>query len=62
MPELIEQYAKKFNENFPLFALMGMDDEEVEAIIQDRSGPARFQGPGFSQGKNFDFPEIRQTA
>lgn len=35
MPELIEQYAKKFNENFPLFALMGMDDEEVEAIIQN---------------------------
>lgn len=35
MPELIEQYAKKFNENFPLFALMGMDDEEVEAIIQE---------------------------
>lgn len=35
MPELIEQYAKKFNESFPLFALMGMDDEEVEAIIQE---------------------------
>ena len=35
MPELIEQYAKKFNENFPLFSLMGMDDEEVEAIIQE---------------------------
>lgn len=35
MPELIEQYAEKFNENFPLFVLMGMDDEEVEAIIQE---------------------------
>ena len=35
MPELIERYAEKFNENFPLFALMGMDDEEVEAIIQE---------------------------
>lgn len=35
MPELIEQYSEKFNENFPLFALMGMDDEEVEAIIQE---------------------------
>lgn len=35
MPELIEQYAEKFNENLPLFALMGMDDEEVEAIIQE---------------------------
>lgn len=35
MPELIEQYAEKFNENFPWFALMGMDDEEVEAIIQE---------------------------
>ena len=30
MPELIERYAEKFNENFPLFALMGMDDEEVD--------------------------------
>ena len=35
MPELIEQYAEKFNENFPLFALMGMEESEVEAIIQD---------------------------
>lgn len=35
MPELIEQYAEKFNENFPLFALMGLDDSEVEAVIQE---------------------------
>ena len=35
MPELIKQYAEKFNENFPLFALMGLDDEEIEAILQD---------------------------
>lgn len=35
MPELIEQYAERFNENFPLFALMGLDDAEVEALIRD---------------------------
>ena len=33
--ELIEQYVERFHENFPLFALMGLDDEEIEAILQD---------------------------
>ena len=34
MAELIEQYVERFNENFPLFALMGVEESEVEAIIQ----------------------------
>lgn len=33
--ELIEQYVERFHENVPLFALMGMEESEVEAIIQD---------------------------
>lgn len=33
--ELIKQYVERFHENFPLFALMGMEESEVEAIIQD---------------------------
>lgn len=33
--ELIEQYVERFHENFPLFALMSMEESEVEAIIQD---------------------------
>lgn len=33
--ELIEQYLERFHENFPLFALMGVEEAEVEAIIQD---------------------------
>ena len=35
MAELIEQYLERFHENFPLFALMGVEEAEVEAIIQD---------------------------
>lgn len=35
MAELIQKYLERFNENFPLFALMGVDDEEIEAIIQE---------------------------
>ena len=35
MAELIEQYLEQFHENFPLFALMGVEEAEVEAIIQD---------------------------
>lgn len=35
MAELIKQYLERFNENFPLFTLMGVDEKEVEAIIQD---------------------------
>lgn len=33
--ELIEQYVERFHENFPLFALMGVEEAEVKAIIQD---------------------------
>lgn len=35
MIELIEQYLDRFNENFPLFALMGVEEAEIESIIQD---------------------------
>lgn len=35
MIELIEQYLGRFNENFPLFALMGVEEAEIESIIQD---------------------------
>ena len=35
MAELIEQYLEQFHENFPLFTLMGVEEAEVEAIIQD---------------------------
>lgn len=35
MIELIEQYLARFNENFPLFALMGVEEAEIESIIQD---------------------------
>ena len=35
MAELIEQYLERFHENFPLFALMGVEEAEVKAIIQD---------------------------
>lgn len=35
MFELIERYVERFNENFPLFALMGVDDAKIEAIIQE---------------------------
>lgn len=34
MIELLQQYVERFNENFPLFTLMGLDDKEIEAIIQ----------------------------
>lgn len=33
--ELIEKYLERFNENFPLFSLMGVEEADVEAIIQD---------------------------
>ena len=35
MPELIQKYLERFNESFPLFMLMGMEDAEVEALIRD---------------------------
>ncbi|MCM1236930.1 MAG: hypothetical protein NC489_43195 [Ruminococcus flavefaciens] len=34
MSELLEKYVDRFNENFPLFMVMNMGDEEVEALIQ----------------------------
>lgn len=35
MIELIEQYLDRFNENFPLFTLMGVEEAEIESLIQD---------------------------
>ena len=35
MPELIQKYLERFNESFPLFMVMGMEDAEVEALIRD---------------------------
>ena len=35
MTELIQEYFDRFNENFPLFMVMGMEDEKVEALIRD---------------------------
>lgn len=34
MSELLIKYVERFNENFPLFMVMGMEDEEVDALIQ----------------------------
>lgn len=35
MFDLIEKYVDKFHENFPMFMVMGLDDTEIEAIIQN---------------------------
>ena len=35
MFDLIEQYVERFNENFPLFALMGIEEAEIKAILQE---------------------------
>ena len=35
MFDLIEQYVERFNENFPLFALMGMEEAEIKTILQE---------------------------
>lgn len=32
--ELIGKYLDRFDENFPLFMVRGMDDEEIKALIQ----------------------------
>ncbi len=35
MTELIQKYLERFNESFPLYMVMGMEDEEVEEQIKD---------------------------
>ena len=35
MAELIQEYFERFSENFPLFMVMGMEDEKIEALIRD---------------------------
>ena len=34
MAELIEQYLEQFHENFPLFALMGVEEAEVKPLFR----------------------------
>ena len=34
LDELIREYRKKFNENFPAFCLLGRDEKELISIIK----------------------------
>ena len=34
MFELIEQYTEKFNENFPIFVVRNMTEDEIKGIIR----------------------------
>lgn len=34
MDELLLKYVDTFNENFPLYMCMGMEDEEITKIIE----------------------------
>lgn len=34
MEKLILEYLEKFDENFPLFMFMGVDEEEIKRIIK----------------------------
>ncbi len=35
MEKLIKKYIERFDENFPLFMLGGMSDDEIKALITD---------------------------
>ncbi len=35
MGDLIKKYVERFDENFPLFMLGGMSDEEIKTLITD---------------------------
>ena len=52
MAELIKQYLERFHENFPLFALMGVEDAEVEKLIRDC----------LDKGTPYRTPELNETA
>ncbi len=34
MADLLTKYAEKFDENFPIFLVMGMSDEEIDNQIE----------------------------
>lgn len=49
MMELLQKYAERFGENFPLFTLMGAEEAEIEAILQkclEDGEPYRPADPG----------------
>lgn len=52
MEKLIEQYVERFHENFPLFALMGMDEVEIEKIIQNALKDGVPYSPPEQDGEN----------
>lgn len=35
MEQLIKKYLERFNENFPLFMLGDMSDDEIKTLIED---------------------------
>ena len=46
MPELIQKYLERFNESFPLFMVMGMEDAEVESLDPGLPGQRHPIPPG----------------
>lgn len=44
MEKLIKKYVERFNENFPLFMLGGMSDDEIKTLLEnclDKGEPYR---------------------
>lgn len=35
MEKLIRKYVERFDENFPLFMLGGLSDDEIKALLED---------------------------
>lgn len=49
MTELLERYLERFGENFPIFALAGLDDPQIEALLRqalETGEPYRPADPG----------------
>ena len=51
MDELLDKYAEKFGENFPIYAMMGESENEIMEIVQR----------GLDEGKPFN-PKINKNA
>ena len=50
MYKLLEEYVEKFDDNFPIFMVMGMSDDDIIEILEDSIANDRKYNPEVIEG------------
>ena len=58
--DLLNKYVERFNENFPIFLVMGMGEEEVKIQIEESLETGKPFNPDMDQDKDYQHVRVIQ--